>query len=304
MDGRQLEGGVPFDAEGVDVERLDRRFLAEVRGEAESPLPIVGYGEVSVTFAWPPEDPGYAVKCLPPFDSEQRLEHYVRLLEDYVEELRCRGIDVVPTAVRTAGDATGWRGYCVQPLLDTATVVPAVLAASPRASVRNLLERIVATTAATVDDHVGLDCQASNWAWADGGLRYLDVTTPMLRDADGRDRLDVAPLIGSLPWLLRGAVGRWVVPGLLAPYHDLRAGLLDLAGNLHRHHLADLVPLLLDVANPRISPPLSEGEVARFYRRNARTWGTLQRLRRMDRAWQRHVRGRTYPYLMPRTYER
>jgi hypothetical protein len=44
--------------------------------------------------------------------------------------------------------------------------------------------------------------------------------------------------------------------------------------------------------------------VRRYYRSDARLWGVLLRIRRLDRAWQRHVRRRSYPFLLPQRIER
>ena len=49
---------------------------------------------------------------------------------------------------------------------------------------------------------------------------------------------------------------------------------------------------------------ISEEEVRRYYRSDARLWEALLRLRRLDRAWCRHVRRRTYPFLLPAKVER
>lgn len=49
--------------------------------------------------------------------------------------------------------------------------------------------------------------------------------------------------------------------------------------------------------------PLTEQQVHRYYRSDARLWATLLRLRRLDRAWRRRT-GRPYPFLLPRRIER
>jgi hypothetical protein len=44
--------------------------------------------------------------------------------------------------------------------------------------------------------------------------------------------------------------------------------------------------------------------VRRYYRSDARLWGALLRLRKLDRAWRKGIRRRTYPFLLPRRIER
>jgi len=44
--------------------------------------------------------------------------------------------------------------------------------------------------------------------------------------------------------------------------------------------------------------------VRRYYRSDARLWELMLRLRRADRWWQRRIRRRTYPFLLPGHIER
>ncbi len=48
-----------------------------------------------------------------------------------------------------------------------------------------------------------------------------------------------------------------------------------------------------------VEPPITSEEAERYYRDDARMWELLQRLRRADRWWQRTVRRRPYPFLLP-----
>jgi hypothetical protein len=158
-----------------------------------------------------------------------------------------------------------------------------------------LAERI----AGCIGPQLGLDAQLSNWAWSDDGLRFLDISTPFLRDERGRESFDVELHLASVPWLLRGAVRRFALGAILDKYYDVRGALLDLAGNLHKERLARLVPAFLETANRVVEPAITAGEAARYYRDDARMWELLQRLRRADRWWQRTVRRRPYPFLLP-----
>ena len=156
----------------------------------------------------------------------------------------------------------------------------------------------------TVTPRLGIDAQLSNWAWDDGELSYLDVTTPLLWDDRGRPLLDVALLTHALPWVARGALTRFVVPGILDTYRDLRKVYLDLTGNLIKQRLEAWLPAFLEAIEPRLNRPLTEAEVRRYYRSDARLWALLLRVRRIDRAWQRSVRRRPYPVLLPKRPER
>ena len=162
-----------------------------------------------------------------------------------------------------------------------------------------LLADIVEVVLSTVDATTGLDAQLSNWAVVDGRLTYFDVTTPLLRRADGTTELDTEVFLTSMPWALRPPVRRFIVPGIIERYHDPRTVTLDLASNLLKEGLDELVPSVVAATEGRLAVPLTLDEVRADRRSDARTWAALQAVRRADRAWQRHVRRRSYPFLLP-----
>jgi hypothetical protein len=293
-----------FDPDAVDLEALDRAHLDALRRQRPDALPVVGYGEISLAFGWPPPRPTVVAKSLPPFADPQRLHRYAALLDDYLAVLADRGVAVLPSAVRSVADGPQRRAYVLQPWVAPDRIVPNVLATADDERAGSVCRELVTNVLRACDAHVGIDGQVSNWALDGARLHYLDVSTPMLRDASGTDRLDTGPFVAAVPWLVRWPVRRFVAPALLAPYHDPRRVLLDTAGNLLRERLAHRLPVLLEAANPYLDAPLTVAEVHRFYRGNARVWSTMQALRRADRAWQRHVRRRPYGFLLPDGYRR
>ena len=151
---------------------------------------------------------------------------------------------------------------------------------------------------------LGLDGQLSNWVVVGDALRYLDVSTPLIRDEAGRERLDLGLFISSLPWALRPLVRRFMLRGILEKYYQPRGVVIDLLGNLYKERLGELVPGFIAAANPHFDVPITAAEVRRYYQRDARTWAGLQLMRRTDRAWQRRVRRRQYPFLLPGSIDR
>ena len=116
--------------------------------------------------------------------------------------------------------------------------------------------------------------------------------------------LFVAVFLASLPWALRGIVERFMLRRILDPYYSPRGVVLDLLGNLIKEGLGERLVEWVPVAARHLGEPLSVDEVRRHYAEDARTWRLLQRLRRFDRAWQRHVRRRPYPFLLPGPVQR
>lgn len=292
----------PSDAELRDLDTLVERSLAT--GD-ESALRVLGYGEISLVLGWPVAEPAFACKLLPRFAHRSRFDAYRDTLRDYLDALRAAGVEPVATELRPVerGDGTV-AGYAVQPVLPPAGLAPVVLARADPARGHPLVGAVVELAAATVAPRVGLDAQLSNWWWREGALTYIDVTTPMLWSADGRPRLDVDLLVRPMPWVMRGAIKRFLAPGILDGYRDLRGVFLDLCGNLIKERLDAWLPRFLAAANDHLERTISPDEVQRYYRSDARLWGALLAIRRLDRAWHLRVRRRPYPFLLPQRIER
>lgn len=282
----------------ADLEALERDVLTALAAADPTGLTLLGEGEISLVLAGG-EDRSWACKRLPPFATPEAADRYATTIERYLGELARRGIDVVDTSVRRlAGDDGRTVLYCVQPVLPADTLGIAVAHRDPERG-GQLLERIVDLVVESVDERFGLDAQLSNWALVDDRPAYLDVTTPLLRSEDGIAELDTDVFLASLPWLLRPAVRRFVVPGIIARYHDPHVVVLDLAANLIRERLDHLVPVVVAAADGRVVPPLDDRTIRHDRRLDAVTWGALQAVRRVDRTWQRRIRRRPYPFLIP-----
>jgi Family of unknown function (DUF6206) len=289
-------------APALDIEEVDRVIEEAVRVGGPGSLRVLGYGEISLVVGWPCERPGFAVKRLPPFRGRGQLDRYVDLVERYVVALRGRGVEVVPTELRAVQTGRGGpRAYLVQPFVPRERLLNVLLRDARPGVGAGLLDGLAERVARVVDDGLGLDAQASNWAVEDGGLACLDVSTPLMRSRSGRHELDLSLFLSVYPWALR-AVLVPVAHSVMAQYHDPRAVLLDVASNLVKERLERWLPAFLESASVRVSPPIDEREVRRYFARDRQLWLLMQRLRRGDRAWQRRVRRRAYPFLLPPPY--
>jgi hypothetical protein len=271
----------------------------------EDRLPTLGFGEISLVLGWPPDDARFACKRLSPFRSRERFDAYRNTLQDYLRALAAAGVRVVDTEMRGVRCADGTvAGYVVQSTLPADELVPAILRKTDPAGGHPLVEAVVSTAATAVSPSVGLDAQLANWTWDGTGLTYIDVSTPLIWSPEGRSRLDLDLLAEAFPAVLRWPLRHLVAPGILDAYRDLRKVYLDVTGNLLKEHLDGWLPSFLEQLNPHLAEPLSEDEVRRYYRSDARLWGALLRIRKLDRAWRRTVRRRPYPFLLPGRVER
>lgn len=294
---------------GGELRDDDLAALEELVGEAlasgdEERLPVLGYGEISLVLAWPAETPRFACKRMPAFGARAAFEAYRRTIEDYVERLAAAGINVAPTSTRAVEQADGSVvAYLVQPILAAESLAPALLHRADPAVGHPLVTAIADAAAAAVSPEAGIDAQLANWAWEDGRLTYIDVSTPMLWDERGTLLLDLDPLAQAYPAILRPPLRHLVAPKILDGYRNLRGVYQDLTGNLIKERLEQWLVPFLDAVNRHLDDPLTEDGVRRYYRSDARLWALLLRLRRLDRAWRLRT-GRIYPFLLPGPIER
>lgn len=287
-----------------ELRALDALVEETLRAGGEGDLPTLGYGEISLVLGWPAGEPRFACKRMPAFRSRAAFESYRRTIADYIGALEAAGVVVVATEMRGIDHADGTVvGYVVQPILAAGTLAPAILGRTDPAAGHPLVAAIADAAAAAVSPRVGLDSQVSNWAWEEGRLTYIDVSTPLLWDDRGSSLLDLDPLAAAYPAILRPPLRRLVAPRILDGYRDLRNVCLDVAGNLIKERLEPWLPAFINAANQHLSEPLSAEEARRYYRSDARLWAVLLRIRRLDRAWRLRT-GRTYPFLLPGPIER
>lgn len=295
---------------GDDLERAEALFrqgLAD--GAVADGLTVLGYGEISTAVAFS----GVALKRLPIFasgDGDARVGAYRSLFDEYLETLAARGVSVVPSELREVRSESGRVVYCVQPVLPPSSLGPLVFRslAGDREALALHLRTLFETFRHVVDARVGFDGQLSNWAWLEGGgggtWLYLDVTTPLLRDDAGRDRLDADLFLAMLPRSLRPTVRRFLLHSITETYFSARSVAVDFLGNLIKERLETALPVGVEVAADLFEPAVTEREVRANYRSDARLWEWLLRLRRVDRWWHRKILRRTYPFLLPGRIER
>ncbi|MEA3502499.1 MAG: DUF6206 family protein [Actinomycetota bacterium] len=281
---------------------LEERVGIALVTDDRTGIDVLGYGEISTVLRLNVDDRSYACKRLPPFP-QHAIGPYREACTAYLVALGERGIRTASSTIEivtTRGDPVI---YCIQPIEDRLLVDH--LRTVDQDEARALAHSLVSIIADVIDERLGLDAQISNWALdTDDGFVYIDVTTPLIRDEAGNEMLDTDLFLASLPAFLRPAVRHFVLPEILSHYYNDRAALLDLIGNLKKEQLNNAIPAFLDAANRIVSPPITDKEIDRYYRNDAVMWEVLQRLRQADRWWQRTLRKRGYPFLLPGKVDR
>lgn len=163
---------------------------------------------------------------------------------------------------------------------------------------------------------VAIDGQISNWAVApegngqpplsEAGLWYLDTGTPLFRVA-GVEQLDTEIFLRSAPSFLVWILRLFFLQDVVNRYYDLRRGVLDLAANFYKEQRAEFIPVVLETANRFFAQeaaaldlaPISDREVAAYYREDAFIWGLYLCVRKMDRFLRSRLLWGHYPYLLP-----
>ncbi|MEU2281087.1 DUF6206 family protein [Streptomyces sp. NPDC013178] len=288
-----------------ELRALEDRVRTALRNADDTGLSVLGYGEVTLVLRLETEHGAFACKRLPVFPTRDRFERYERTLAAYLQRLQHGGVRVAETRLwHTSLPSGRIVGYCVQPALPARRLCSRLLHTEGEVWAEKFFARFLDQVDGVVDPSLGLDAQASNWVDTDGELVHLDVTTPLMRDARGRELLDVPLFFTSLPWALRDAVRICTATSIFDKFYTTRGVVLDFLGNLHKERLEKLIPGFLEQANARLARPLTAKEVAAYYRGDARMWEFVQRLRRADRFWHRTVRRRTYPFLLPPDVDR
>lgn len=289
----------------VELGRLNAAMEHAFATGDESGLDVLGYGEITTVVRWPGAQRPVACKRLPPFGDPIGYEQYCHCFDTYILDLAQAGIKVIESAVQTIEKPDGIRiAFCIQPALPPEDLVTSILHEASSEQGERLLDSILDRIRTTVCQRTGLDGQLSNWMVDRDDLVYLDVTTPMVRQADGSELLDTDLFLAAAPGPIRGLLKRFILKDMLDKYHCPRGVVKDMIGNLYKERLTRWIPYLMEKANAWVSPPLTPDEIRNYYVWDARIWVLWQGLRRLHRFWNRRMLRRAYPFLLPGKIQR
>jgi len=298
------------------------RFEASLNPQdlSSSPIPatILGYGEISTIFQLG-EDTSTAFKRMPLFRDRQSAEVYAEQYRFYCSQLTAAGLCLPPdetVIVEVPGRPVVL--YIAQQQIVPAYFGHRLIHGMETAGIIELIERIADEIAkvwafnqtSLPDLEVALDGQLSNWALADPGdhntLCYVDTSTPLFR-LESLEQLDPELLLQSAPGFLCWLVRWFFLADVMNRYYDPRQVYTDLAANLYKEQRPDLIPLVIDIINRHLDAdqkPLTEAEVAAYYREDKLIWTLFLAFRRVDRWIKCNLLGRRYEFILPGKIER
>lgn len=265
------------------LDELDLAVQHMLRTGEREGIEIIGAGAISCVIGLG----DHALKRLPPVAERARLEAYGELLEAYLSELRIAGVPVAETEWGMVTTPDAFHAYIVQERVPGDTLLPKVILRSSEDEAVALLSQVLDCVDACVGAGIGIDPQLSNWSVREGRPLLLDVTTPMLRDAEGRDLLDTELFVAMLPVVMRGLVRRFLIEELLDKNFEKRGILLDLIGNIVNYDLGHLTGAFLPIVNARLDKPIEMKELKSYRRAERWTWAAIGHALKIEQAWKR-----------------
>ncbi len=292
------------------IQSLEDTIQHSLRSSDTRELTILGYGEITTVFRLDAQEGAFACKRFPVFRNAGDAETHQRLISEYIAALSERGVRVIESGFVTRPTADGQTVlYLVQPIIEPSRIGPAHFAALTQDEATEAFRLILQTLKGCVSDTLAPDGQLSNWVFLDDGLAYMDISTPFMRSADGKERCNWGLLTQSvLSGLLAPARGYFEkkAPETVASYYTLRGQAVDFLGNLRKEKLGHLIEPFIPVANEvlALDPPIVLEDVKRYYNEDADFYALLVRLLRINRFFYRHILRKTYPNFIAPHIER
>lgn len=293
-----------------ELEALEENVCEALETLDTTGLAILGYGEVTTVFGLNTARGVVACKRFPIMRSLNEAQDHIQLVTRYVDALAQRGVHVVNSELVTLpGDNGRTVMYLVQPIIKGDRIGPNYFHTLSEEDATEAFGRILDAIANSVTSRLAPDGQLSNWAFVDGDLLYIDVSTPFMRDESGKELVNWEAVYDSslrgITYPLRGYFQR-KIPEVLEYYYSVRGQALDFLANLRKEKLDHFLPAFIPYANERLDldPPLTFDEVRKYYNENADVYALMTGLKRVDRIFHRYVLRRPYPNFIPPRIDR
>ena len=277
---------------------LESRIQQAQRERSVDGLKVFGFGEVSIAIGWPTNDPRFIAKRLIPMPDAELIEAPLRAIEAFVDQVHSRGGKVLPTETRRITRADGQHvGYVVQPIVPRDMLAETMLKGEPEAF-HPLLVAVRDFVVACGGDDVALDAQIPNFAWTDGEVWLLDVTSPASFDSAGRLVCSTLDLSKQLVPAVLGPVLDKASRDIFKQYRGVRGALMQVVVFLHRVGADAWVGAAIETFNEVLEVPIDPQVVHERWEQNQKDFLRVKKLVQLQRAWQEKVRRRPFEYLI------
>lgn len=311
-----------------EILQLFERTLDTVHPTAgEIPVKLLGFGEISIVFEiLTPELQGLAFKRLPLFESESQVQRHMEAYQEYyrilTEKVGLKIPEQKSVWVYMNDEHTKIALYCIQKKIPPENVINSMLNTISGEELKPIIALILQELKKVWDFNknnsenieVGLDGQISNWVLVKTStgahVEYLDTSTPLFR-RNGEEAMEVALFLKSAPSFLRWTL-KSLADEVVERYYSLRDVLIDLIANFYKEQRPDLIPDLIaqindfimrDIPDLQLSP-ITQDEVAKYYKHDKFIWRLYLGLRRLDRFLKTKILRKKYDFYLPEKIKR
>jgi len=314
----------------VDVnllEEFERGLDPRYPDRSRMPARVLGYGEISTVFEIQAEGmEGYAFKRLPIFKDRAEIGPYLASYEEYNRILSGEmGISLPPYGhAEFVSDSGRPIFFIIQKQLAASSIGNQAIHTLPHEEVPVLVRLILRELKKVWDfNHqsdgleVAIDGQISNWSIVDFDAEsphldedtrflYMDTSTPLFR-VEGKEQLDPELFLRSAPSFLVWMLRLLFLEDVMTRYYDFRLVAIDLIANFYKEQKAEFIPRLVKTANDFFASeasylgiePISEKDIASYYREDRIIWALYLALRKLDRFLHTRLMRKEYPYILP-----
>lgn len=289
---------------GLDPQNLER---CEIKAE------LIGYGEISAIFHIT-GDPAKAYKRMPLFKNTADAAAYTEMYQEYCELLAAAGLSL-PESATSIVEIPGRPVvlYIAQQRFPGETIGNRLLHTLSKKESLSLIESTVAeiqkvwqfNNQALPALEIAVDGQISNWATTEitgrPRLCYIDTSTPFIRK-EGAHMLDPDLVLQAAPVWIRWLFKWLFVDDVLNRYYDHKSVLIDLAANLYKEQLPEMVAPAVETINSVVAGEglrLTAAEVEKYYKEDKFIWTLFLAIRRWDRWMTTNLFRRRYEFILP-----
>jgi hypothetical protein len=294
--GETYELPVVSDDELLELEERVRMACAN---RSLDGLSVFGFGEVSIALGWPTKEPRFVAKRMYPMPDAAAVDEPLLAIDPFAAHVEASGRKVLPYETRRIQRPDGNHvGYLVQPIVPKEELAETVLKTDTPAANHPLLIAVRDFVVACAEDDRALDAQIPNFAWRDGEVWLLDITTPAGFDANGKLEYPMLELSQQLvPKPLAGAFTK-AATDIFTLYRGVEGALTQIVVFLHRVGADAWVEPAIETFNSVLDDPIQLSVVQERWEQNVKDFPRIKKVLTIERAWREKVRRKPFEFLI------